>query len=35
MGNAPPEVKSAARHISLSNEEEGFATAIERYALAN
>jgi Cof subfamily protein (haloacid dehalogenase superfamily) len=34
MGNAPPEVKSAARHISLSNEEEGFATAIERYALA-
>ena len=34
MGNAPPEVKSAARHISLSNEEEGFAAAIERYALA-
>jgi Cof subfamily protein (haloacid dehalogenase superfamily) len=34
MGNAPPEVKSAARHVSLSNEEEGFAAAIERYALA-
>jgi Cof subfamily protein (haloacid dehalogenase superfamily) len=34
MGNAPPEVKSAAHHVSLSNEEEGFATAIARYALA-
>ena len=35
MGNAPPEVKRAARHVSLSNEEEGFATAIEKYALAS
>jgi Cof subfamily protein (haloacid dehalogenase superfamily) len=35
MGNAPAEVKSAARHIGLSNEEEGFATAIEKYALAS
>jgi hypothetical protein len=35
MGNAPPEVKRAARHVSLSNEEEGFAAAIEKYALAS
>jgi hydroxymethylpyrimidine pyrophosphatase-like HAD family hydrolase len=34
MGNARPEVKRAARHVSLSNEDEGFAAAIERYALA-
>jgi Cof subfamily protein (haloacid dehalogenase superfamily) len=34
MGNARPEVKRAAQHVSLSNEDEGFATAIERYALA-
>jgi Cof subfamily protein (haloacid dehalogenase superfamily) len=35
MGNAPPEVKRAANHVSRSNEDEGFAAAIERYALAS
>jgi Cof subfamily protein (haloacid dehalogenase superfamily) len=33
MGNASPEVKRAARRITTSNEEEGFANAVERFVL--
>jgi Cof subfamily protein (haloacid dehalogenase superfamily) len=33
MGNADPQVKKAARRITTSNEEEGFAVAVERYVL--
>ena len=35
MGNATPEVQSAARLISASNEEEGFALAVERFILGS
>jgi Cof subfamily protein (haloacid dehalogenase superfamily) len=34
MGNASPEVKRAADAVTLSNEEEGWARAIERHILA-
>ena len=34
MGQASDEVKRAATFVTTSSEEEGFATAIERYALA-
>jgi Cof subfamily protein (haloacid dehalogenase superfamily) len=34
MGNASDEVKSKARFVTESNEEEGFARAVERYLLA-
>jgi hypothetical protein len=33
MGNADPEVKQAAHRTSLSNEDEGFAFAVERFVL--
>lgn len=33
MGNATPEVKAVAQVVSLSNDEDGFAHAIERYIL--
>jgi hypothetical protein len=33
MGNASPEVKRAARRVTTSNEEEGFANAVEKYIL--
>ena len=33
MGNADPEVKRAARRVTDSNEEEGFAKAVERFVL--
>jgi Cof subfamily protein (haloacid dehalogenase superfamily) len=33
MGNASPEVQRAARHVTASNEQEGFAKAIERFVL--
>jgi Cof subfamily protein (haloacid dehalogenase superfamily) len=33
MGNADPQVKKAARRVTTSNEEEGFATAVERFVL--
>ncbi len=33
MGNATPEVKALAQAITLSNDEDGFAVAIERYIL--
>jgi hydroxymethylpyrimidine pyrophosphatase-like HAD family hydrolase len=33
MGNADREVQRAARHVTASNEDEGFARAIERYVL--
>jgi Cof subfamily protein (haloacid dehalogenase superfamily) len=34
MGNASPEVRRRARFLTASNEEEGFAEAVERYVLA-
>jgi hypothetical protein len=33
MGNASHDVQAAARHVTASNEEEGFANAVERYIL--
>jgi Cof subfamily protein (haloacid dehalogenase superfamily)/HAD superfamily hydrolase (TIGR01509 family) len=33
MGNASPEVKQAARHVTTSNEEEGFAHAVDTFIL--
>jgi HAD superfamily hydrolase (TIGR01484 family) len=33
MGNATPEVKALAQAVSLSNDADGFAVAIERYIL--
>jgi Cof subfamily protein (haloacid dehalogenase superfamily) len=33
MGNASPEVQHAARRVTTSNTEEGFATAVERFIL--
>jgi hypothetical protein len=34
MGNAGPEVQRAARRVTASNEQEGFAKAIERFVLS-
>ena len=33
MGNATPEVQRAARRVTTSNEDEGFANAVERFVL--
>ncbi len=33
MGNSSREVQRAARHVTQSNEDEGFAVAVERYVL--
>lgn len=33
MGNADPQVKRCARRVTASNEEEGFAKAVERFVL--
>jgi len=33
MGNASPEVQRAARHVTTTNTEEGFANAVERFVL--
>jgi hydroxymethylpyrimidine pyrophosphatase-like HAD family hydrolase len=33
MGNAGEEVRREATHVTASNEEEGFAEAIERFVL--
>jgi hypothetical protein len=33
MGNASPEVQKAARRVTTSNEDEGFAEAVERFIL--
>ena len=33
MGNASPEVQRTARYVTTSNEQEGFATAMECYVL--
>jgi Cof subfamily protein (haloacid dehalogenase superfamily) len=33
MGNASAEVQAAADHVTTSNEDEGFANAVERYVL--
>jgi Cof subfamily protein (haloacid dehalogenase superfamily) len=35
MGNAGPEVQRAARRVTASNEQEGFATAMERFVLGD
>lgn len=35
MGNATPEVKALAQAVTSSNDEDGFAAAIERYILAD
>jgi Cof subfamily protein (haloacid dehalogenase superfamily) len=35
MGNASPEVQRAARRVTASNEEEGFAQAVERFVLGS
>jgi len=35
MGNATREVQRAARYVTTSNEEEGFANAVERYVLGD
>lgn len=34
MGNATPEVQSAAMHVTASNEENGFAKAMEKFILS-
>jgi hydroxymethylpyrimidine pyrophosphatase-like HAD family hydrolase len=34
MGNADPAVKARARAVTTSNEEDGFARAMERFVLA-
>ena len=34
MANAIPEVKEAAKYMTVSNDEEGVAAFIERYILA-
>jgi hydroxymethylpyrimidine pyrophosphatase-like HAD family hydrolase len=33
MGNASPEVQKAATYVTASNEEEGFAEAMEKLVL--
>jgi hydroxymethylpyrimidine pyrophosphatase-like HAD family hydrolase len=33
MGNPTPEIKALAQAVSLSNDEDGFAAAIDRYIL--
>jgi hypothetical protein len=33
MGNASPEVQASAKYVTTTNEEEGFATAIEKFVL--
>ena len=33
MGNASPEVQHAARRVTTSNEDEGFANAVDRFVL--
>ena len=35
MGNATPDVKALAQAITLSNDEDGFAVAIERHVLGD
>jgi Cof subfamily protein (haloacid dehalogenase superfamily) len=35
MGNASAEVQGAADHVTTSNEDEGFANAVERFVLAH
>ena len=34
MGNASPDVQRTARYVTTSNEDEGFARAVETYVLA-
>jgi hypothetical protein len=33
MGNASPEVQKAATYVTASNEQEGFATAVDKFIL--
>src|SRR6201986_5502268 len=35
MGNASPEVQHAARRVTTSNQDEGFANAVDRFILRN
>jgi hydroxymethylpyrimidine pyrophosphatase-like HAD family hydrolase len=35
MGNASPEVQAQANFVTASNQEEGFAMAVERFILKN
>lgn len=35
MGNASPEVQKSATYVTASNEQEGFATAMDKFILAN
>ena len=35
MGNASHEVQEAARRVTTSNEEEGFANAVEKFILTS
>jgi hypothetical protein len=34
MGNASPEVQKSATYVTASNEQEGFAAAIDKFILA-
>jgi hydroxymethylpyrimidine pyrophosphatase-like HAD family hydrolase len=34
MGNADPEVQRCARYVTTSNDDDGFAVAVERFVLA-
>ena len=34
MGNADDEVRRAAQHVTTTNDEDGFANAVERFVLA-
>jgi hydroxymethylpyrimidine pyrophosphatase-like HAD family hydrolase len=34
MGQSSPEVKRAARRVTTSNQDEGFANAVERFILS-
>jgi hydroxymethylpyrimidine pyrophosphatase-like HAD family hydrolase len=33
MGNASPEVQRCARHVTTSNDDEGFANAVDWFVL--
>jgi len=35
MGNSTPDVQSKATYITTSNEDEGFANAIDRFVLSS
>jgi hypothetical protein len=35
MGNASEEVQSVARHVTTSNDDDGFANAVDHFILAD